>query len=314
MKYTELLTIAMPVYERKEYFQEALESAVNQTVNCKIIVVDNCSSHDYFRDICEKNGITYFRNDTNVGMNANFNRCFELADTEYVMTLQDDDVLSPVYVESFVKAWEKHPDIDVFFTDFVRKTHEGRLPHRHVFPFGYMENGQKIIEYGIKYKLGFPYLNSSIRRSKFNGFYTKYAGSNDWVWVYDNADKFAFYGDSRILYQFRQHSMQDSKNNILRYSFTLPYIYDVILKKKAQDPAIKRKAELNAFWALVQLKSIAKKNEVDAFTKEDNIFSNYLKEKMNSDRIIKTIFAMPTVLVYVVYKSFRKMRVSGYFR
>ncbi len=311
MNYTELLTIAMPVYERREYFLEALESAINQTVKCKIIVVDNCSSHDYFRDICGKKGITYYRNETNIGMNPNFNRCFKLADTEYVMTLQDDDILSPHYVESFVKAWDKHPDIDVFFTDFVRNTRDGNLPHRHVFPFGYMEDGQKVIEYAVKYKLGFPYLNSSIRRSKFTGFYTKYSGSNDWVWIYDNADKFVFYGDSRILYQFREHSMQDSKNNILRYRFSLPYIYDVILKQKAVEPSIKRKAELNAFWALVQLKSIATKNKVDGFIKEDNIFSSYLKEKLNSDRWVKTIFAMPTWLVYIIYKSLRKIGVSG---
>jgi glycosyltransferase involved in cell wall biosynthesis len=311
MKYTKLLTIAMPVYERKEYFQEALDSAVNQTVKCKIIVVDNCSSHDYFRDTCVNKGITYYRNETNIGMIPNFNRCFELADTEYVITLQDDDILSPVYVESFVNAWEKHPDIDVFFTDFVRNTVDGKLPHRHVFPFGYMKNGQKVIEYAIKYKLGFPYLNSSIRRSKFTGFYTKYAGSNDWVWIYDNAENFVFYGDSRKLYQFRQHNMQDTKNNILRYRFTLPYIYDVILKKKVVDPSIKKKAELNAFWALVQIKSIAKKNDVDEFTKQDNIFSNYLTDKLNSDRLIKTIFAMPTGLVYLIYKSLRRIGLSG---
>ena len=105
--------------------------------------------------------------------------------------------------------------------------------------------------------------------------------------------------------------MQDSKNNILRYRFSLPYIYDVILKQKVVEPSIKRRAELNTFWALVQLKSIAKKNEVDDFIKEENIFSNYLIEKLNSDRWVKTIFAMPTWLVYVIYKSLRKIGVSG---
>ena len=45
MNYTDLLTIAMPVYERKDFFVEALESAIKQTIKCKIIVIDNCSSH-----------------------------------------------------------------------------------------------------------------------------------------------------------------------------------------------------------------------------------------------------------------------------
>ncbi|RIH65702.1 glycosyltransferase family 2 protein [Mariniphaga sediminis] len=311
MDYTNLLTIAMPVYERKDYFLEALESAINQTVKCEIIVVDNCSSHDYFKNICEEKGITYYRNETNIGMNPNFNRCFELAGTEYVMTLQDDDILAPNYVESFLKAHTKHPDIDVFFTDFVRNTPNGKLPHRHVLPFGYMKNGQKVIEYAVKYKLGFPYLNSSIKREKFTGFYTAYSGSNDWVWIYDNADKFVFYGDSRVLYQFRQHDQQDTKNNMLRYRFTLPYIYDAILKEKANDPEIKRKASLNAFWALIQLKSVAGRKIVNDFIKEENIFSIYLKEKLNSDRLIRTIFYMPSNFVYLVYRSLRKVGLTG---
>ena len=44
MSFTNLLTIALPCYERKEFFLEALDSALNQTVKCNIIVVDNCCS------------------------------------------------------------------------------------------------------------------------------------------------------------------------------------------------------------------------------------------------------------------------------
>lgn len=44
MNFTDLITIAIPCYERKEFFLFALESALNQTIKCKVIVVDNCSS------------------------------------------------------------------------------------------------------------------------------------------------------------------------------------------------------------------------------------------------------------------------------
>lgn len=311
MSYTDLLTIAMPVYNRKDYFLEALESAVNQTVKCKIIVVDNCSPHTYFKEICEQKGVTYYRNETNIGMSPNFNRCFELAETEYVQTLQDDDILAPNYVEAFRDAVSKHPDVDVFFTDFVRNTPLGKLPHSHVFPFGYMKNGEKVIEYGIKYKLGFPYLNSSIRRNKFTGFYTKYQGSNDWVWIYENADKFVFYGDSRVLYQFRQHDNQDTGNNNLNYKFTLPYIYDAILKEKTSDPKVKKLASHHAFWTLIQLKSAANKKNINDFIQQDNIFSLYLKNKLETDPWVRTIFGMPRGMVNLIYRSLRKVGLSG---
>lgn len=311
MSYTNLLTIGMPVYERKEFFLEALESAMNQTVKCEIIVVDNCSSHDYFEKICKQKGITYYRNETNIGLFANSNKCFELAKTEYAMTLDDDDKLSPIYVESFLKSKELHPELDVYFTNFIRNTPEGKLPHRHVLPFGFMENGAKVIEYAIRYKLGFPVNTSCIKRSKFTGYYTKFKGSNDWVWLYSNADKFVFFGDSRVLFEFREHANQDTRNNVISYRITLAYIYDNILKIKVVDPELKKKASSNAFWALVKLKSVEEDGEINEFINEDNIFSNFLKDKLNSDKVMKTIFSMPSWLVKFTYKTSSKIGIAG---
>ncbi len=311
MEYTDLLTIAMPVYNRKDYFQEALESAINQTVKCNIIVVDNCSPHNYFRDICKEKGITYYRNETNIGMLQNFNRCFEIAKTEYVQTLQDDDILDPNYVKSFLEAATKYPDIDIFFTDFIKNTQSGKLPHSHILPFGYMKDGEKVIEYAIKYKLGFPYPSSSIRRKKFTGFYTKYNGSNDWVWIYGNADKLAFFGDSRVLYQFREHDNQDTNNNNVSYQFTLPYIYDAILKEKTLDPKLKKIASQRTFWAFMQLGSAAQKKVINDFIEQDNIFSIYFRNKLQTNRMLRTIVVTPRGILNLLYKSFRKVGLTG---
>ena len=114
MGFTDLLTISMPVYERRDFFEQALNSALNQTVKCRVIVVDNCSSHDFFKTVCKEKGVEYFRNSENIGMARNFARGFELSESKFVMNLQDDDQLAPDYVESFLKAYEEHPDIDVF--------------------------------------------------------------------------------------------------------------------------------------------------------------------------------------------------------
>ena len=108
MKFTDLLTIAIPVYERKDFFLEALNSAINQTVKCNIIVIDNCSSHDYFKKICLEKKITYYRNDRNIGQDPNLNKCYKLPETEFVTLLWDDDILEPTYVSSFLDAWNKH--------------------------------------------------------------------------------------------------------------------------------------------------------------------------------------------------------------
>jgi len=38
--YTNILTIAIPVFERKYFFNDALNSALNQTVRCIVVFIE----------------------------------------------------------------------------------------------------------------------------------------------------------------------------------------------------------------------------------------------------------------------------------
>lgn len=308
MNFTDLLTISMPVYERKEFFLEALESALNQTVKCKIIVNDNCSSHDFFEKVCKEKNVDYYRNEKNIGMPANFAMGYERAKTPYAMNLQDDDILLPDYVETFVKAVNQHPDIDVFFTDTVRLTLKGELPHRHIIPFGYMENGKKVIEYGVNYHLGFPYIASVLRREKAHRITDAYEwdGSWDWEWVYTNADNLVFYGEPRKLYKFREHINQDTKNNAMIYRLTMPFIYDTILKGKVGENGLKSKASKNAFWELINLKAFTEKKILHQYINGSSKYNRYLKSKLTGNLMLKVIFVLPQPLVKYTYKLIRK--------
>ncbi|MEZ5105563.1 MAG: glycosyltransferase family 2 protein [Draconibacterium sp.] len=313
MEFTDLLTIAMPVYERKEYFREALESALNQTVKCKVIVIDNCSSHDFFEQICKKKNVTYYRNDSNIGIAGNFARGFELSESKYVLNLQDDDVLHPQYVESFVDAVTKHPDIDVFYSDFITMTSEGEKPHHHTLPFGYMETGERVIEYGIKYRLGFPYMTSAILKAKAHSFLEikDLIGSYDWEWIYSVADRFAFYGESRKLYKYRIHDNQTTHKTESTFLLTLPFIYENVLDKKVTDPKLKKKVLKNAFWELVRLKSMAGKREIKSLLNGQNKYELYLKEKLDSNRHISLIFHSPRCFVKLIYKCSCKLGINS---
>lgn len=305
----------MPCYERKVFFREALESALNQTVKCKIIVSDNCSSHNYFKQTCSEKGISYFRNETNIGLFANFNKCIEHSKTEYVLILGDDDILSPNYVETFLDALLKYPNLDIFFTNFFLNnlTTKKLYPHGHTLPFGYMQNGFKIIDYGIKYKLGFPLISSAIKKSKFTQFYTDFHGSNDWLWVYSNADKLAFYGDPRELYKYGIHDSQDSMKNRSNCILSFSYIYDEVLKNKASNKKDEKQARKNTFWALFMVKALGDTKTIKEWIIGDTLYGNYLKKKLNTDIFIKTIFVLPKGLVYFVYRVMRKLDINiGY--
>lgn len=309
MIFTDLLTIAMPCYERKDFFLAALESALNQTVKCKIIVVDNCSSHNYFEKVCKEKNVPYYRNEINIGIAGNFSRTVELSDTKYVMNLQDDDKLHPQYVESFLKAVNLHPDIDIFFSNFEADTSRGIVPHHHTLPFGYMGNGAKIIEYAIKYKMGFPYMTSAIKKSKAHSAkeVSDMVGSYDWEWIYSHANELSFYGDSKKLYLYRLHDQQHTSVEASIYKLSLPYIYDNILKEKVSDDKLKKIASNNAFWELVILKSSADKNKILEYLNGNSKYSYYLKSKLKENIMLHMIFFTHKVFVMLVYKTIRKV-------
>src|SRR5262249_53249949 len=59
--------------------------------------------------------IRYLRNEHNLGMAGNWNRCLEVAETDLVNLLHNDDELLPNYVEVMLAAGQQFPDASAFF-------------------------------------------------------------------------------------------------------------------------------------------------------------------------------------------------------
>src|SRR6056297_2582685 len=109
----DVITIALPVYNRTDYVKTALDSAVNQTVECSILLIDNNSPHDDFKKIVDsyKNAnIKYVKTEETVPQDENFNNCFRYAETPWVTVLHDDDALHCQYVEFSEKIFKKYGD------------------------------------------------------------------------------------------------------------------------------------------------------------------------------------------------------------
>ena len=98
----DLFTIALPVYKRTDYIRKALDSAVNQTVKCRILLIDNNSPHDDFKTIVESYNnplIKYIKTSETVPQDENFNNCIRYCETPWLTILHDDDILHCQYVE-----------------------------------------------------------------------------------------------------------------------------------------------------------------------------------------------------------------------
>ncbi len=103
-----LVSIGIPTYNRADRFlQEALRSALEQTYpNIEVIVSDNCSKDDTERVVqgFRSPRLRYFRHETNIGANNNFNFCLEQARGEYFQLLQDDDTIDRDYISTCLEA------------------------------------------------------------------------------------------------------------------------------------------------------------------------------------------------------------------
>ena len=91
-----LITIAIPTYNRKILLKRAIDSILSQKYDCEIEVLVSDNASDDGTDkmmINEYPNVSYFRNDSNIGADANFANCLKKANGKYTLLLGSDDVL-----------------------------------------------------------------------------------------------------------------------------------------------------------------------------------------------------------------------------
>ena len=117
MMMKDTLTITLPVYKRTDYIRKALDSAVNQTVRCRILLIDNHSPHDDFKKIVESYHdplMEYIKTEETVHQDENFNNCIRYCKTPFLTILHDDDMLHCQYVEFAQEILSRYKDVGGF--------------------------------------------------------------------------------------------------------------------------------------------------------------------------------------------------------
>lgn len=102
------LTVAIPFYAGARYLDEAIRSVLAQTSDRWLLLVcDDCGPETGTDELVaqfDDPRIRYVRNERNLGMAGNWNRCLDLADTDLVTLLHHDDALLPHYVERMLES------------------------------------------------------------------------------------------------------------------------------------------------------------------------------------------------------------------
>ena len=111
-----LLTIAIPTYNGSRTIRNMLDLLLPQcNAQVELLISDNCSTDNTEQIINEYKSkwtyIEYHRNETNIGPDANFLQCMQMARGCFTWLVSDDDIVMEGAVEKVLEYLSKHKDV-----------------------------------------------------------------------------------------------------------------------------------------------------------------------------------------------------------
>ena len=116
------VSVLMCVYNGEKYLKEAIDSILLQTYTDFELVIINDGSTDSSEDIIllyNDNRIKYFKNETNIRLQASLNKGLEKCSGRLIARMDADDISLPTRFQKQVDFFESHPEIGVLGTGFV---------------------------------------------------------------------------------------------------------------------------------------------------------------------------------------------------
>ena len=115
-------SFVIPVYNGQAFLAETIQSCLEQTFKrIEIIVVDDGSTDStediltHFQHIDER--VRVIRLEKNGGRSNARNTGIEAAQSDYIFTLDADDICLPDRVEKTMKFFKKNPGVDIVYSD-----------------------------------------------------------------------------------------------------------------------------------------------------------------------------------------------------
>jgi hypothetical protein len=117
-----LVSICIPTYNRAEMVGDAIRSALSQTYPAlEVVVVDNASTDGTPEVVASfpDPRLRFVRNEQNLGLFGNFNRCIEVAKGSLIHILHSDDMIPAGFTRTCVDMFLTHPEVGMTFTRAV---------------------------------------------------------------------------------------------------------------------------------------------------------------------------------------------------
>lgn len=128
------VSICIPTYNRADMVGLAIESALKQSYrDIEVVVVDNASSDAIEEVVLSYHDprLRFVKNEENLGLFGNFNRCIEVSRGEFLHILHSDDFIDPDFTKTCVRFFDEHPNVSLTFTSAEILTRERTMEIRY---------------------------------------------------------------------------------------------------------------------------------------------------------------------------------------
>ena len=252
------VSVLMPAYNAASFIEDAIQSVLAQTfTDYELVIVDNCST-DSTKEIIAQylsdKRIKYFRNETNIGVVGNFNKCFSHAQGDYLKVLCADDKFHPQLLEKFVPVMEHSPNVSIV----ASYSQEFGLSSKILkAPFSHHVDGKHLTYEILKNwnYLGHP-SNVMFRKAglKVGGFRNEYLWMSDWeMWLRVLSTGDAYFIPEVLSYT-RFHEKQVTTATIKNFSHYFEW-YTLVSN-------IKKHNELNLDFSILDINKMVKEKAI----------------------------------------------------
>ncbi len=263
-------SVVITTYNRLSFLKRAIQSALDQSVNCEVVVADDGSS-DGTKEYLESLGdrVTYHRNSTNMGHSATVNAGVNAASGDWIKLLDDDDYLAPDCIEKLVSAIAPCPNAAIASCQAIQVDENGvelsRTKYNGAGDIFYIS--QEDIHYGMLLEVvpfGTP-VQVAFKREAFlrsGGWESAFDGNcddiNSWIKIakYGDAVFLSNYLGYRTMWSGGCHKQLTLKQRLDTNYILKEQIYSLISAKYSSSlPTLKIiNLYLKLHWFLVGLK------------------------------------------------------------
>ncbi len=290
-KYSPLISICIPTYNRSVFLTRSIMSALNQNYeNYEILIIDDGSTDGTFQIINSFNNpkIRYVYQEHS-GIPYTRNYAIKQAKGEFILWLDSDDELFPNILELYIAKLNEQPNLELIYSNLQIIGEDGK--QKRILKYQNWNNRQKeALQFALKIGSPFPNPSSLVKKSIYDeigNFDLDFTRAQDFeFWVRMLAKReIKMYHYDMILYTYYMHKdnitglLTDSTNykferkiiSNLLVSCSLIDLFPYLINNNSDE--IKAKAYYEIADIYMKYNSLV--NAIQFLKLSDNLLSNY---------------------------------------